>query len=80
MGSIKKLRGEHCLNLFISYELKVRLSELAKRYDRTTSDMVRAIIKVGIPLFEGLSDAEETLIRESAELFHSLRQVRRAKD
>lgn len=80
MEPIKKLRGEHCLNLFISYELKVQLSELAKRYDRTTSDMVRALIKVGIPLFEGLMEAEETVVREYASLFRGSRRAPRARN
>lgn len=40
MELLKKLRGEHCLNIFVSYELKRRLGELADRYDRTTADMV----------------------------------------
>ena len=34
---IKKLRGDHCLNVFVSYELKEQIKTLAKRYDRTTS-------------------------------------------
>ncbi len=47
---IKKLRGEHCLNIFVSYELKEQIKSLAKKYDRTTSDMVRAVLKIGIPM------------------------------
>ena len=52
MESLKKLRGEHCLNVFISFELKSRLNELAQKYDRTTADIVRAVLKIGIPMME----------------------------
>ena len=58
-----KLRGEHCLNIFVSFELKERLKQLAKKYDRTTSDMVRAVLKIGIPMMEGLSEAEEIMVK-----------------
>lgn len=73
-------RGEHCLNIFVSYELKERLKTLAQRYDRTTSDMVRAVLRIGIPMMEGLSQAEEVMVREYVELFRKLRQVRSLKD
>ena len=80
MDAIKKLRGEHCLNIFVSYELKSRLTELAQKYDRTTADIVRAVLKIGIPMMEGISQAEEIMIKEYIELFRKLRQVRRLKD
>lgn len=79
MKQIKKLRGEHCLNVFVSYELKSRLSDLADKYDRTTADMVRAVLKIGIPMMEGISDAEEIMMKEYIELFRKLRQVRKLK-
>jgi predicted DNA-binding protein len=79
MKSIKKLRGEHCLNIFVSYELKSRLSDLAERYDRTLADMVRAVLKIGIPVMEGVSQAEEMLVKEYIELFRKMRQVKRLK-
>ena len=80
MDAIKKLRGEHCLNIFVSYELKSRLTELAQKYDRTTADIVRAVLKIGIPMMEGISQAEEIMIKEYIELSRTLRQVRRLKD
>lgn len=75
-----KLRGEHCLNVFVSYELKQKIKELAKKYDRTTADMVRAVLKIGIPMMEGLSEAEEIMVREYVQLFRRLRQVKALKD
>lgn len=80
MEKLKKLRGDHCLNVFISHELKSRLGELAKKYDRTTADIVRAVLKIGIPMMEGISEAEEIMMREYIDLFRKLRQVRRLKE
>lgn len=79
-NSLRKTRGEHCLNVFVSYELKERLRLLSERYDRTLSDMVRAVLKVGIPMMEGLSQAEEVMVHEYIELFRKLRQVKAIKD
>ena len=76
----ERLRGGHCLNIFVSYELKERLKKLAKKYDRTTSDMVRAVLKIGIPMMEGLSEAEEIMVREYVQLFRKLRQVKSLKE
>ncbi|MFQ5608574.1 MAG: hypothetical protein ACE5GA_11565, partial [Candidatus Zixiibacteriota bacterium] len=71
---LKKLRGEHCLNVFVSYELKRQLKELAELYDRTTADMVRALLKVGIPVMRGISEAERHMVREYVELFRKARK------
>lgn len=73
-------RGDHCLNVFISHELKSRLKELADRYDRTTADIVRAVLRIGIPMMEGLSQAEEVMVREYIQLFRKLRQVKSLKE
>lgn len=73
-------RGGHCLNIFVSFELKERLKDLAKKYDRTTSDMVRSVLKVGIPMMEGLSQAEELMVKEYVQLFRKLRQVKSLKE
>jgi predicted DNA-binding protein len=76
----RKMRGEHCLNVFVSHELKQQLQALAEKYDRTTADMVRAVLRVGIPMMEGLSAAEEVLVKEYIELFRKLRKVKSLKD
>jgi len=78
--SQEKLRGEHCLNIFVSYELKNQLKELARKYDRTTADIVRAVLRIGIPMMEGLSQAEEVMVKEYVELFRKLRQVKALKE
>lgn len=77
---IKRLRGEHCINVFVSYELKEQLTNLAKKYDRTNSDMVRAVLRIGIPMMDGLSAAEEIMVKEYISLFRKLRQVKSLKD
>jgi len=75
-----RMRGDHCLNVFVSHELKGRLKELADRYDRTTADIVRAVLRIGIPMMEGLSQAEEIMVREYIQLFRKLRQVKALKE
>ena len=77
---LKKLRGEHCLNIFVSYELKRRIVELAERYDRTMADMVRALIKVGLPVMEGITKAEEEMLSEYVRLFRKMRKMHEIKD
>ncbi len=76
---ITKLRGEHCLNIFVSYQLKKRIMELAEKYDRTMADMVRTLIKVGIPVMEELTQAEERMLKDSISVARRLRKVRQMK-
>ena len=78
--SQSKIRGEHCLNVYVSYELKQKVKHLAEKYDRTAADMVRAVLKIGIPMMEGLSEAEELMVKEYVQLFRRLRQVKALKD
>ena len=77
---IQKLKGEHCINVFVSYELKSRLRELAERYDRTIADMVRALLRIGIPVMEGISESEQMMMREYIELFRKARKVKALKE
>ncbi len=71
---------EHSLNVYVSAELKEQIKALARRYDRTAADMIRALLRIGIPMMEGLSSAEEVMVREYVQLFRRLRQVRSLKD
>ena len=79
-SKVRKTRGDHCLNVFVSYELKRQLRALADKYDRTTADIVRAVLRVGIPMMDGLSQAEEIMVKEYVELFRRLRKVRSLKE
>jgi predicted DNA-binding protein len=76
---ITKLRGEHCLNVFVSYQLKQRIMKLAEKYDRTMADMVRTLIKIGIPVMEGVTEAEERMLRDSIGWARKARKVRQMK-
>lgn len=78
--TIPTSKGDHCLNLYVSWELKERIRELAKRFDRPIADIARSVLKIGIPLFEGLSEAEEVVIRENVRLLRRLRKVKSLKD
>ena len=77
---VKKVRGDHCLNVFVSYELKKRIIELAGKYDRTMADMVRSLIKVGLPVMEGISEAEQEMISEYVKLARRMRQMHALKE
>ena len=77
--AITKLRGEHCLHIFVSYQLKERIMKLAEKYDRTMADMMRTLIKVGIPVMEGLTEAEERILKDSISTARKLRKVRQMK-
>ena len=76
---ITKLRGEHSLNVFVSYQLKQRIMKLAEKYDRTMADMVRTLIRVGIPVMEGLTEVEERILTDSISLARRLRKVRQMR-
>lgn len=76
----QKVRDGHCLSIFVSYELKCQLKALAAKYDRTTADMVRAVLRIGIPMMEGLSQAEEVMVKEYIQLFRKLRKVKSLKE
>ena len=73
-------RGDHFVTLRISYQTKEQLKRLAERYDRPVADMIRAVLKVGIPMMDGMSRAEEVMVKEYVQLFRRLRQVKALKD
>jgi len=39
----RKVRGDHCLNIFVSHELKSQLKELAQKYDRLPQSKGRSL-------------------------------------
>jgi hypothetical protein len=43
------------------------------------TDMVRTLIKVGIPVMEGLTEAEERMLRDSITWARKARKVRQMK-
>jgi predicted DNA-binding protein len=74
-----KLKGEHCLHIHMSYQLKEKIIRLAEKYDRTIADMVRTLITVSIPLMEELTEAEEGILRDYITKARKLRKVRQMK-
>ena len=76
----RKVRKDHCLNIYVSYELKSSIKSLAKRYDRTVADMVRALLKIGIPMMDGISAAEEQMVKEYIHLFRKFRRLKNLKE
>ena len=78
-GPVHKLRGEHNLHVFVSYRLKERITKLAEKYDRTMADMVRILIRVGIPVMEGLTEAEENLLKHSVASIRKMKKIRQMK-
>jgi len=44
------LKGEHVINLRISWDLKSRLLELAKIEHRSLSDICRILLLTGLPI------------------------------
>lgn len=79
-NSPAKLKGEHCINIFISYELKDKISQMAKRYERTVADVTRTLIKIGIPMLESLTEAEERMLLDYIQVLRRWRKVRELKE
>ena len=52
---------------------------MAEKYDRTMADMVRTLIKVGIPVMEGLTEAEERMLRDSIDWARKASKVKQMK-
>ncbi len=75
-----KTRGDHSINVYVSYELKERVKDLSEKHERTMADMVRALLKIGIPIMEGISEAEEMMVKEYVELFRRFRKMKNLKE
>lgn len=71
---------EHTLVVRITYDTKNRLDQLAIGLDRNNSDIVRMVLRLGIPLLESLSQAEQQVVRDYADIFRKLRQMRSLRD
>lgn len=76
----KPIRGDHCLTIYITHDVKSRLKRLGDRYDRPMSDIVRGVLRVGIPMMEALTQAEEVMVHEYIKLFRKLRKVKSLKE
>jgi predicted DNA-binding protein len=56
----------HSLNLFVSWETKQALEDLARRHSRTLATTVRTALRIGIPLVQRVWEAEERKLRNPA--------------
>ncbi len=72
--------GADCgLNVYVSYGLKCRLQALAEKFELSFSDIVRQVLKAGLPVFESLSTAQEELIFGYIELLRKSRSMGQLK-
>ncbi len=58
------LKGDHVVNLRISWELKSRLQELAERERRSLSDICRILLMTGLPILEGVDRARSNALAD----------------
>ena len=70
-----KPKHNHIVNLYVSYEIKSELEQLAKRRDQSLSSVIRRVFRVGIPILHRLWDTEDQLLREQSDLLRELTGV-----
>jgi hypothetical protein len=58
----------HSLNLFVSWETKQALEDLAKQHNRTLAAAVRSALRIGTPLLQRVWEAEERKLQNPAPL------------
>lgn len=56
------LKGEHVINLRISWALKSRLLVIAQREHRSLSDVCRILLLTGLPILEGVDRARRQAV------------------
>ncbi len=57
-----QLKGDHVINLRISWDLKSRLLEIAGKEHRSLSDICRILLLTGLPILEGMDHARTRAI------------------
>lgn len=62
-------KHDRSLNIQVSWELKQALEELAQRYDRTLATVVRSLLRLGIPVLQGIWEAERKMLDDPSGLF-----------
>jgi hypothetical protein len=61
-------RNHRPLNIQVPEELKQSLMEMSRRYDRTLATVVRTILRIGLPLLQGVWDAEMRMLEDPEQL------------
>ena len=69
----ERSKKNHALNLFISYEEKKALQDIAELCDTTLAAVVRLTLKLGIPILKGIQQSQEVLLSEQVDLVRRLR-------
>jgi hypothetical protein len=69
----------HYLNVQVSYETKCRVAALAEKFGLAATDIVRQVLKVGLPVFETLSAAQEELLSGYIQLLRKSRGMNELK-
>ncbi len=69
----RKTGDGHYLNVQISYETKCRIVALSEKFGLSATDIVRQVLKAGLPVFETLSAAQEQLLSGYIELLRKSR-------
>jgi hypothetical protein len=77
---VEKTRGDHAVNIMISHELKERILRLATTYDQSLANTFRQVLRIGIPVMEGMAGAQEQLLTEYVALAKRLREAKGVKE
>ncbi len=76
INPVVSVRGDHSINLTISYELKERIEALSKSYDLSMADTVRQLLRLGVPVLEGMADLQLHWLREYVAAADRLRETK----
>jgi hypothetical protein len=68
-GQSNPVKHDRSLNIHVSWELKQALEDLAQRYDRTLATVVRSLIRLGVPVLQGIWEAERKMLDDPSGLF-----------
>jgi len=72
---MEKQKRDHIVNLYVNYDLKSALEQLAQRRDQTLSSVIRRVLRIGVPILQRLWDTEDQLLREQSELLHEVKRA-----
>ncbi len=63
MNTSMPLKGDHVINVRISYELKSRIQAVAENEHRSIAEVCRVLLLTALPIFEGLDKARAGALR-----------------
>jgi hypothetical protein len=71
-NTMQKEKHEHIVNLYVSYDIKSALEQLACRRNQSLASVIRRVFRIGIPILHRLWDTEDQLLQEQSELLSEL--------